>query len=68
MSIWSALNPVASPSARSTGPALFVGHQALGQLWLFIVAPIVGAVLGALIHGFIGGNDDDQPAMVGEAS
>ena len=31
--------------ARSTGPALFVGGWALAQLWLFWVAPIVGAVL-----------------------
>ena len=35
--------------ARSLGPALFAGGWALQQLWLFIVAPIVGAVLGALI-------------------
>ncbi|MCJ9753872.1 aquaporin Z [Neorhizobium sp. BETTINA12A] len=34
--------------ARSTGVALIVGDWALGQLWLFWVAPIVGAVLGAL--------------------
>jgi aquaporin Z len=35
--------------ARSIGPALFAGAQAIGQLWLFIVAPILGAVLaGAL--------------------
>jgi aquaporin Z len=31
--------------ARSTGPALFVGDWALGQLWLFWVAPIAGALL-----------------------
>src|SRR5687768_18115919 len=31
--------------ARSTGPALFVGGWALGQLWLFWVGPIVGAAL-----------------------
>ena len=36
--------------ARSTGPALFVGGWALQQLWLFWVAPIVGGVLGGLIH------------------
>jgi aquaporin Z len=34
--------------ARSTGVALIVGDWALGQLWLFWVAPIVGAILGAL--------------------
>jgi aquaporin Z len=35
--------------ARSTGPAIFVGGWALSQLWLFWVAPILGAVLGGLI-------------------
>ena len=33
--------------ARSIGPALFEGGQALSQLWLFIVAPIVGGILAA---------------------
>jgi aquaporin Z len=36
--------------ARSTGVALFVGDWAIAQLWLFWVAPIVGAVLGALVY------------------
>jgi aquaporin Z len=36
--------------ARSIGPALFVGGHALSQLWLFIVAPLVGAAAAALIH------------------
>jgi len=35
--------------ARSTGPAIFVGGWALSQLWLFWVAPILGAALGGLI-------------------
>jgi aquaporin Z len=35
--------------ARSTGPAIFVGGWALSQLWLFWVAPIVGAIIGGLI-------------------
>ena len=39
--------------ARSTGVALFVGDWALAQLWLFWVAPIVGALLGALAYRFI---------------
>ena len=34
--------------ARSLGPALFSGGRALAQLWLFFVAPILGAVIGAL--------------------
>lgn len=44
--------------ARSTGTALFVGDWAVSQLWLFWVAPIVGAILGAVIYKVIGG----QPA------
>ncbi len=42
--------------ARSTGVAVFVGDWAIGQLWLFWVAPIVGAVLGALVYRVIGSN------------
>ena len=40
--------------ARSTGVALFVGDWATSQLWLFWVAPIVGALLGALAYRLIG--------------
>ena len=36
--------------ARSTGPAIFAGGWALSQLWLFWVAPILGAVLAGLCH------------------
>ena len=36
--------------ARSFGPALVVGGTALHQLWLFIVAPLVGGVVGAAVH------------------
>jgi aquaporin Z len=39
--------------ARSTGQALFVGGWALAQLWLFWVAPIVGAVIGGSIHRWL---------------
>jgi aquaporin Z len=35
--------------ARSLGPALFVGGTALSQLWVFIVAPIIGGILAALV-------------------
>ncbi len=44
--------------ARSTGVALFVGDWAIAQLWLFWLAPIVGALLGAVIYRFIGGKED----------
>jgi aquaporin Z len=40
--------------ARSTGVALIAGGWAIPQLWLFWVAPIFGAVLGALVYRFIG--------------
>jgi aquaporin Z len=46
--------------ARSTGVAVFVGDWALAQLWLFWVAPIVGAVIGAFAYRLIG----DEPAQV----
>ncbi len=39
--------------ARSTGPALFVGGWAVEQLWMFWVAPIVGAVLAGLVHAHV---------------
>jgi aquaporin Z len=39
--------------ARSTGVALFVGDWAVGELWLFWLAPIVGAVIGAAAYRFI---------------
>ena len=39
--------------ARSIGPAVFVGGWALSQLWLFIVAPFVGAAVAAGIYGAI---------------
>ena len=44
--------------ARSTGPALFVGGWAIQQLWLFWVAPIVGAIVGAIIHKSLLSHDD----------
>jgi aquaporin Z len=43
--------------ARSTGVAVFVGDWAVAQLWLFWVAPIVGAVLGATIYKYIGSEE-----------
>jgi len=40
--------------ARSIGPAIFVGGWAIEQLWLFIVAPLTGAVLAAVVYRGIG--------------
>jgi len=43
--------------ARSTAVALYVGDWAVAQLWMFWVAPIIGAVLGGLIYKFIGSDE-----------
>ena len=40
--------------ARSTGVALYVGGWAISQLWLFWVAPIIGAALGGIVYRFLG--------------
>jgi aquaporin Z len=39
--------------ARSIGPALFVGGLAVSQLWLFIIAPLVGGALAALVGTYL---------------
>ena len=44
--------------ARSTGVALFVGDWAIAQLWLFWIAPIVGACIGAAAYRYIGGSKE----------
>jgi len=44
--------------ARSTGPALMVGGWALQQLWLFWVAPLVGAALAGIAYKFVGGSSE----------
>lgn len=54
--------------ARSTGPAVFVGGWALEQLWLFWVAPIVGAALAGVVYGVIAKEDEPvaKSAAAGE--
>ena len=52
--------------ARSTGVAVYVGGWAVEQLWLFWVAPIVGAVVGAAAWRFIG--EDEAAADAGAAA
>jgi len=47
--------------ARSTGPALFAGGEYIGQLWLFWVAPIIGAVIAGLLARWM----YEQEAIVG---
>ncbi|KAA0121880.1 aquaporin Z [Methylobacterium sp. P1-11] len=44
--------------ARSTGPALFAGGWAIGQLWLFWVAPLVGGALGGILYRWL----SEQPS------
>ena len=43
--------------ARSTGPALFVGGWALAQLWMFWVAPLIGAALAGFVYPRMAGRD-----------
>jgi aquaporin Z len=55
--------------ARSTGPALFVGGWALAQLWLFWLAPIVGASLAGLAYRWLGSRDRAaEPRVVSAAA
>ena len=48
--------------ARSLGPALVRGGTALSQVWLFIVAPLVGAIVAALIHLLLTYGSAEEPA------
>jgi aquaporin Z len=43
--------------ARSTGPALFVGGWALSQLWLFWVAPLIGAAIAGIVYRWLGAEE-----------
>lgn len=45
--------------ARSTGVAIFVGDWATGQLWLFWVAPIVGAILAGLVYKYLSPEEEE---------
>lgn len=46
--------------ARSFGPALFVGGDALANVWVFIVAPLIGGVLAALVYKFLTSKPKDD--------
>ena len=46
--------------ARSTGPAIFVGGWALGQLWLFWIAPVVGAALAGVVYPFLAADGNEN--------
>lgn len=47
--------------ARSLGPAVFVGGWALKQIWLFILAPLVGGLLGAAVHWLLFAGEPPVP-------
>ena len=49
--------------ARSTGVALFAGSGAISQLWLFWVAPFIGAIIGGGLYKWLAG--DARPAPAG---
>ena len=48
--------------ARSIGPALFVGGPAIDQLWLFIVAPLLGGAIAALVSMYLYPRKGEPPA------
>lgn len=51
--------------ARSTGPALFVGDWAIQQLWLFWLAPLIGAALAGIVYRSVLERDSEQPPVTG---
>jgi aquaporin Z len=53
--------------ARSTGPALFVGVWAISNLWLFWVAPILGALLAGFSYTWLVDDAENEPDIVGDA-
>src|SRR5580692_8636132 len=57
-------NTSVNPS-RSTGPALFAGSSAIGQLWLFWVAPLLGAVVAGVVYRWVGGDEPKPIAVTG---
>jgi aquaporin Z len=46
--------------ARSTGPALFAGGWAVGQLWLFWVAPLLGGAIGGVVYRWLSEEPSSQ--------
>lgn len=52
--------------ARSAGVAVFVGGASIPQLWLFWVAPIVGAVIAGIFYRWMVGDDLDEPPISGD--
>lgn len=54
--------------ARSTGPALLVGGWALQQLWLFWVAPIIGAAIAGFTYKLVLDHDREEPPVTGRVN
>jgi aquaporin Z len=54
--------------ARSTGPALFVGGWALSQLWLFWVAPLIGATVAGVVYRWVSPDEPSPVAVTGTPS
>jgi aquaporin Z len=50
--------------ARSTGPAVFVGGWAIEQLWLFWVAPLIGAAIAGVVYPAIAGEADERQSEI----
>ena len=53
--------------ARSTGPALIVGGWALSQLWLFWIAPLLGAAVAGVVYRFVSGERSQAAGIEGPA-
>ncbi len=51
--------------ARSLGPAVVLGGDALRQVWLFIVAPLVGGVIAAIVHRYVLLQTEPEPPVAG---
>lgn len=54
--------------ARSTGPAVFVGDWALAQLWLFWLAPLIGAAIAGWIYKAVLEGEAEKPPVTGRTS
>jgi aquaporin Z len=52
--------------ARSTGPAIFAGGWALSQLWLFWVAPIIGAAVAGLAYSWLAAEPKSEPQSISD--
>ena len=48
--------------ARSFGPAIFAGGAAFANVWIFIIAPLVGAVLAALVYKYMADGQEEETA------